>query len=104
MTVKSAAGRVERYGLGMEGGKYGQFLISNGGGLFDDTFAPTQCWLANPESIAALDFIAGKMRSIAEKHGPEKMLMLNHGAGSAHFRHLLRAYGSDSHAEPAFAQ
>jgi thiosulfate reductase/polysulfide reductase chain A len=52
----------------------------------------------------ALDFIANKMRSIAAEHGPEKLLMLNHGAGSSHFRHLLRAYGSDSHAEPAFAQ
>ena len=52
----------------------------------------------------ALDYIADKMRSIAAEHGPEKMLMLNHGAGSSHFRHLLRAYGSDSHAEPAFAQ
>jgi multiple sugar transport system substrate-binding protein len=61
LTVKSAAGRVERYGLGMEGGKYGQFLISNGGGLFDDTFAPSQCWLANPESIEALEFISQMM-------------------------------------------
>jgi thiosulfate reductase/polysulfide reductase chain A len=52
----------------------------------------------------ALDFVAGKMHSIAESVGPERMLMLNHGAGSAHFRHLLRAYGSDSNAEPAFAQ
>jgi multiple sugar transport system substrate-binding protein len=61
LTIKSAAGRVERYGLGMEGGKYPQFLISNGGGLFDDTFAPTQCWLANPESIEGLEFISGLM-------------------------------------------
>ena len=52
----------------------------------------------------ALDFIAGKMKSIAATAGPERMLMLNHGAGSSHFRHLLRAYGSDSRAEPAFAQ
>jgi thiosulfate reductase/polysulfide reductase chain A len=52
----------------------------------------------------ALDFIADKMKSIAATAGPERMLMLNHGAGSSHFRHLLRAYGSDSHAEPAFAQ
>ncbi len=52
----------------------------------------------------ALDFIAGKMRNIADQHGPEKMVMLNHGAGSSHFAHLLRAYGSASHAEPAFAQ
>ena len=52
----------------------------------------------------ALDFIAEKMKSIAATAGPERMLMLNHGAGSSHFRHLLRAYGSDSRAEPAFAQ
>ena len=52
----------------------------------------------------ALDFIADKMKSIAATSGPERMLMLNHGAGSSHFRHLLRAYGSDSRAEPAFAQ
>ena len=52
----------------------------------------------------ALDFVADRMKSIAATHGPAKMLMLNHGAGSSHFRHLLRAYGSDSHAEPAFAQ
>ncbi|MDJ0908746.1 MAG: molybdopterin-dependent oxidoreductase [Woeseiaceae bacterium] len=52
----------------------------------------------------ALDFIAEKMRGIAETVGPERMLMLHHGAGTNHFLHLLRAYGSDSHAAPSFAQ
>ncbi len=52
----------------------------------------------------ALRFVASKMQVIAEKHGPERMVMLNHGAGSSHFRHLLRAYGSNCNAEPAFAQ
>ena len=52
----------------------------------------------------ALDFIGEKMQKIADTVGPERMLMLNHGAGSSHFLHLLRAYGSNSHAEPAFAQ
>ncbi len=52
----------------------------------------------------ALGFISKKMQMIADTAGPEKMLMLNHGAGSSHFRHLMRAYGSNSHAEPAFAQ
>jgi multiple sugar transport system substrate-binding protein len=61
LTVKTTAGRVERYGLGMEGGKYAQFLLSNGGGLFDDTFNPTECWLSKPESVAAMEFIAGLM-------------------------------------------
>jgi multiple sugar transport system substrate-binding protein len=61
LTIKSASGRIERYGLGMEGGKYPQFLISNGGGLFDDVFNPTECWLSRPESIEAVEFIAGLM-------------------------------------------
>jgi len=52
----------------------------------------------------ALGFISEKMQMIADTAGPEKMLMLNHGAGSSHFRHLMRAYGSNSQAEPAFAQ
>jgi len=52
----------------------------------------------------ALDFIAKKMQGIADSIGPERMAMLHHGAGGHHFLHLLRAYGSDSHAEPAFAQ
>ena len=52
----------------------------------------------------ALDFIAGKMQGIAETYGPERMALMHHGAGGHHFLHLLRAYGSDSHAEPAFAQ
>ena len=52
----------------------------------------------------ALDFVAAKMQGIAEVAGPERMVALHHGAGGHHFLHLLRAYGSDSHAEPAFAQ
>jgi thiosulfate reductase/polysulfide reductase chain A len=52
----------------------------------------------------ALDFISARMRGIADAHGPERMLMMSHGAGSSHFHHLLRAYGSDSTAEPSFAQ
>lgn len=61
LTVKEASGRVSRYGLGMEGGKYPQFLISNGGGRFDDVFNPTECWLSKPESIEAVSFIADLM-------------------------------------------
>lgn len=61
LTIQATSGRVERYGLGMEGGKYPQFLVSNGGGLFDNTFEPTECWLSSPESIAAVEFISGLM-------------------------------------------
>ena len=52
----------------------------------------------------ALQFIAGKMQHIADTVGPERMALLHHGSGGHHFLHLLRAFGSDSHAEPAFAQ
>ncbi len=52
----------------------------------------------------ALDFISEKMKGIAQTAGPERLALLHHGAGGHHFLHLLRAYGSDSHAEPAFAQ
>jgi thiosulfate reductase/polysulfide reductase chain A len=52
----------------------------------------------------ALDFIAGKMKKIAAEHGPDRMALLNHGWGASHFRHLMRAYGADSVAEPSFAQ
>jgi thiosulfate reductase/polysulfide reductase chain A len=44
------------------------------------------------------------MQGIADSVGPERMALLHHGAGGHHFLHLLRAFGSNSHAEPAFAQ
>jgi thiosulfate reductase/polysulfide reductase chain A len=52
----------------------------------------------------ALDYIANKMRGVADTVGPERMALMYHGAGGSHFRHLLRAYGSDSTAQPSFAQ
>jgi thiosulfate reductase/polysulfide reductase chain A len=52
----------------------------------------------------ALQFIATRMQSIADSVGPERVVLLHHGSGGHHFLHLLRAFGSDSHAEPAFAQ
>ena len=52
----------------------------------------------------ALQYIATKMQGIADTVGPERMALLHHGAGGHHFLHLLRAFGSNSHAEPAFAQ
>jgi thiosulfate reductase/polysulfide reductase chain A len=52
----------------------------------------------------ALQYVATKMQGIAATVGPERMALLHHGAGGHHFLHLLRAFGSNSHAEPAFAQ
>jgi thiosulfate reductase / polysulfide reductase chain A len=52
----------------------------------------------------ALDLIAGKMKTIATKYGPESMALFTHGSGTAYFSTLLKAYGSVSIAEPSYAQ
>lgn len=52
----------------------------------------------------ALDFIAEKMKMIADKYGPECMALFTHGSGGVFFKHLLRAYGSNNIAAPSYAQ
>ncbi len=52
----------------------------------------------------ALDKVASKMKEIKEKYGPESFGLFNHGTPGGHLEHLMRAYGSESNAEPAFAQ
>ena len=52
----------------------------------------------------ALDYIANKMKSIANEHGPEKVAMFSHGSGGGHFKHLMKAYGSRAYVAPSYAQ
>lgn len=52
----------------------------------------------------ALDLIADKMKEIASKYGPESFALLKHGSPGSHLEHLMRAYGSDTVGEPAYAQ
>lgn len=52
----------------------------------------------------ALGFIAQKLEKVAREHGPDRLASLVHGPGASHFEHLARAFGSDSIAEPAYAQ
>jgi len=52
----------------------------------------------------ALNLIASKMKGIKDTHGAESMALLKHGSPGKHFEHLFKAYGSDSIAEPAYAQ
>ncbi len=61
LTVQETSGRVSRYGLAMEGGKYFDFVGSNGGFILDDMFNPTQCMLSEPEAVAGIEFFAGMM-------------------------------------------
>ncbi|WP_031405805.1 molybdopterin-dependent oxidoreductase [Thiomonas sp. FB-Cd] len=52
----------------------------------------------------ALGFISEKLSKVAREHGADRVAALVHGPGAGHFDHLVRAFGSDSIAQPAFAQ
>jgi thiosulfate reductase / polysulfide reductase chain A len=52
----------------------------------------------------AFEYIAEKMKVIAEEHGPECMALLTHGSGGKYFGDLIKAFGSSSIAAPSYAQ
>ncbi len=52
----------------------------------------------------AFDTIAGKMKEIADKYGPESFALFKHGSSGKHFADLFKAYGSKNMAGPAYAQ
>jgi thiosulfate reductase/polysulfide reductase chain A len=52
----------------------------------------------------ALDLIAKKFSEISQAHGPESIALLKHGSPGKHLEHLFKAMGSDTVAEPAYAQ
>ena len=52
----------------------------------------------------ALTLIANKMNEIKGKYGAESFALLKHGDIGKHLEHLFNAFGSDTVAEPAFAQ
>ncbi len=52
----------------------------------------------------ALNFIADKLRDIAQKHGPECVALFSHGSGGSYFKNLLAAFGTKNVAAPSYAQ
>ncbi len=52
----------------------------------------------------ALDLIASKFKSVKDTYGSESFALLKHGSPGKHLEHLFKAYGSDTIAEPAYAQ
>ncbi len=52
----------------------------------------------------ALTHVAGKMKEIAAKHGPEAMAFFSHGIGGNFLKHTLKAYGTPNIAAPSYAQ
>ena len=55
--------RVERYALGMEGGKYQLWVGQNGGTILDDMRNPSKCTLDEPAAMEAIAFFADMMNS-----------------------------------------
>lgn len=63
LKVVDDSGRVERYGLGMEGGKYMLWVLQNNGALLDDYRNPSECILTDPRAVAGLQHFADMMAS-----------------------------------------
>jgi multiple sugar transport system substrate-binding protein len=61
LTVVESSGRVARYALGMEGGKYALWVIQNKGSILDDMRNPSKCTLAEPAAVEAIEFFASMM-------------------------------------------
>jgi thiosulfate reductase / polysulfide reductase chain A len=52
----------------------------------------------------ALTHVAGKLKEIAARHGPEALALFSHGIGGNFLKHTLRAYGTPNIAAPSYAQ
>jgi len=63
LTVVESSGRVSRYALGMEGGKYQLWIGQNGGSILDDMRNPSQCTLAEPAAMEGVKFFADMMNN-----------------------------------------
>lgn len=61
LAIVESSGRVARYALGMEGGKYQLWVGQNGGSILDDMRNPSKCTLTEPEAIEGVKFFAEMM-------------------------------------------
>lgn len=63
LTVVEGSGRVARYALGMEGGKYQLWMGQNGASILDDMRNPSKCTMDQPEAVEAIQFFADMMNN-----------------------------------------
>jgi ABC-type glycerol-3-phosphate transport system substrate-binding protein len=61
LTVVESGGRVKRYALGMEGGKYSLWINQNKASLLDDMRNPSKCTMTDPKAVEAIQFFADMM-------------------------------------------
>lgn len=63
LAIIEESGRVERYALGMEGGKYQLWIGQNGGSILDDMRNPSKCTLNDAAAVEAIELFSGMMAS-----------------------------------------
>jgi ABC-type glycerol-3-phosphate transport system substrate-binding protein len=61
LTVVESSGRVARYALGMEGGKWQLWAGQNKGTILDDMRNPSKCTLTEPATMEGIKFFADLM-------------------------------------------
>ncbi|HEX6289306.1 MAG TPA: sugar ABC transporter substrate-binding protein [Herpetosiphonaceae bacterium] len=61
LTVVEGGGRVKRYALGMEGGKYSLWLNQNKASILDDMRNPSKCTMADPKAVEAIKLFSEMM-------------------------------------------
>jgi thiosulfate reductase/polysulfide reductase chain A len=52
----------------------------------------------------ALDHVAGKLRALKERYGPEAVALFSHGIGGNFLKHAMKAYGTPNLTAPSYAQ
>jgi thiosulfate reductase/polysulfide reductase chain A len=52
----------------------------------------------------AFEFIADKLKNIADESGPENVALIKHGSAGDHFKTLFEAYGTGNISAPSYAQ
>ena len=63
LTVVESNGRVKRYALGMEGGKWSLWLNQNKASMLDDMRNPSKCTLTDPKAVEAITFFSDMMKN-----------------------------------------
>jgi multiple sugar transport system substrate-binding protein len=79
LTVVESSGRVARYALGMEGGKYLLWVNQNKGSILDDMRNPSKCTLTEPAAVEAIEFFADMM----DKNSAMRDATLSQAGGDA---------------------
>lgn len=83
LTVVEASGRVSRYALGMEGGKFQLWSGQNGGSILDDMRNPSRCTLTEPAAVEGIQFFADM---IANNHAMPPAAMSQAGGDAGVFQ------------------